>query len=157
MTLAVGARYLALAVVWCIFLNQDAKAQDCRGFLQAARKEIGSHVAALQRHEHEASDRLKGLDTRPFDAVLADARKTAAIIDNPASLKLEEGLNRCRNGTRPVRKICAEAARALVDVLEKHVANPKPDYDKPRFADTMAECEKLMDLKPLPSAIRGTG
>ena len=111
MTLAVGAKYLALAVVWCISLNQDAKAQDCRGFLQAARKEIGSHVAALQRHEHEASDRLKGLDTRPFDAVLADARKTTAIIDNPASLKLEEGLDRCRNGTRPVRKICAERGR----------------------------------------------
>jgi hypothetical protein len=157
MTLAAGWKYLALTAAWCTFLNQDAKAQDCRGFLQAARKEIGSHVVALQRHEHEASDRLKGLDTRPFDVVLADARETAAIIDNPASLKRDEGLDRCRNATRPVRAICAEAARALVEVLERYVANPKPDYDKPRFADTMAECEKLMDLKPLPSAIRGTG
>jgi hypothetical protein len=156
MTSAVRAQYLALLAACCVFLNQDARAQDCRGFLQAARKDIGTHVAAMQRYEYEASDRLKGLDTRPFDVVLADARKTAAIIDNPASLKLEEGLERCRNWTRPVRKICAEAARALVDVLEKYAANPKPDYDKPRFADTMAECEKLMDLKPLASAIRGT-
>jgi hypothetical protein len=157
MTRAVRAEYLALLAACCLFLSQDANAQDCRGFLKAARKEIGSYVAALQRYEHEASDRLKGLDTRPFDLILADARKTVAIIDDPASLKREEGLDRCRNWTRPVRKICAEAARALVDVLVKYVADPKPDYDKARFADTMAECEKLMDLKPLPSAIRGTG
>jgi len=31
---------------------------------------------------------------------------------------------------------------------------PKPDYDKPRFAATVGDCEKLMDLKPLKSVIR---
>ena len=33
---------------------------------------------------------------------------------------------------------------------------PKPDYDKPQYAAAMARCEKLMDLKPLKSVIRGT-
>ena len=45
----------------------------------------------------------------------------------------------------------------LLEVLEKHVGDSKPDYDKPRYAAAMAECEKLMDLKPLSSAFRGAG
>jgi hypothetical protein len=44
----------------------------------------------------------------------------------------------------------------LVDVLEKHVTSPKPDYDKPQYAEAIIECEKLMGLKPLKSVIRGT-
>ena len=44
----------------------------------------------------------------------------------------------------------------LVDILDKHVANPKPDYDKGQYGVAMAECEKFMDLKPLKSLIRGT-
>jgi hypothetical protein len=43
-----------------------------------------------------------------------------------------------------------------VDVLARHVASPKPDYDKRRFAATVEDCEKLMDLKPLKSVIRAT-
>jgi hypothetical protein len=44
----------------------------------------------------------------------------------------------------------------LVEVLEKHVASTRPDYDKPQLATAIAECEKLMDLKPLRTVIRGT-
>ena len=73
--------------------------------------------------EHEASDRLKGLDSRPFDFLLGEARKTAAIIADPAALKDEEDRERCRNATRPIRKICAGAAQALVEILDKHVAS----------------------------------
>ena len=72
------------------------------------------------------------------------------------ALKDEEELERCRNATTPIRKICAGAAQALVDILDKHVASEKPDYDKPQYAAAMVACEKLMDLKPLKSAIRGT-
>ena len=61
-----------------------------------------------------------------------------------------------RIATRPIRRICADAAQMLVEVLEKHVTAPKPEYDKAKYAVAMAECEKLMDLKPLRSAIRGT-
>ena len=110
----------------------------------------------MQRIEHEASDRLKGLDTRPFDVLAAEARKTAAIIAEPVALKREEDLERCRNATKPIRKLCAVAAQMLVEVLEKHIASAKPDYDKAAYVHAVAECEKLMDLKPLKSGIRGT-
>jgi hypothetical protein len=98
---------------------------------------------------------LKGLDSRPFETLRDEARKTAAIIGSAKALADEEDLKRCRNDTRPIRKICADAAQKLVEALAKHVAAPKPDYDKAAYADAMAECEKLMELKPLTSAIRG--
>ena len=137
-------------------LSIDANAADCRWFGRNAQTAIKAHVAALQRLEHEASDRTKGLDTRPFDILRDEARKTTAIIADPVALKDEEELERCRNRTDPIRKICAGSAQLLVDILEKHVASPKPDYDKPQYAEAMGSCEKLMDLKPLKSAIRGT-
>lgn len=144
-----------MSVVW-LFFTCHASAQSCKNFGAEARAAIGSHVAALQRIEHEASDRLKGLDSRPFDFLAGEARKTTAIIANPAALKLEEQLERCRNWTTPIRKICAGAAQMLVDVLEKHVANVKPDYDRPQYAAAMEACEKQMGLKALKSAIRGS-
>jgi hypothetical protein len=134
----------------------DASALSCRGFLKAARDSMGGDVAALRRVEHEASDRLKGLDTRPFEALRDEAKKTTAIIGHPDILKLEEGLKGCRNRTFPVHKICAEAGNMLAEILDKYVAAPKPDYDRPAYAAAMKECEWLMDLKPLASAIRGT-
>ena len=156
MRLLSGAKYFVIIATCCVLFAQDGNAQDCKGFLKFARAGIGQHVAAMRRYEHEASDRLKGLDSRPFEFLLAEARKTTAIIANPGALELEKALERCRNWTAPVHKICSEAAQALVEVLEKHVASPKPDYDRPAFAKAVAECERLMDLKPLASAIRGT-
>jgi hypothetical protein len=52
--------------------------------------------------------------------------------------------------------MCRDAAQAWVEVLEKYLASPKPDYDKKRFAATVEDCEKLMALKPLQSVIRAT-
>jgi len=75
---------------------------------------------------------------------------------DPVALADEEDLKRCRNATTPIRAICAGSAQLLVDVLEKHVTSPKPDYDKPQYAEAIIECEKLMGLKPLKSVIRGT-
>ena len=145
-----------IAIGWfCLFVS-DANAASCRWFGREAQAAIKSHVAALQRSEQEASDRLKGLDSRPFETLRDEARKTAGIVGEPKALADEEDLKRCRNATRPIRKICAEAAQTLADILDKYVADPKPDYDKPRYAEAIAECEKLMDLKPLKSAIRGT-
>ena len=57
---------------------------------------------------------------------------------------------------RPVRKYCADAANGLVELLEKYVANPKPEYDRPRYAELMDACEKAMRLKPVKSVLRGT-
>ncbi|MEA2880257.1 MAG: hypothetical protein QOF14_5453 [Hyphomicrobiales bacterium] len=139
------------------FLIQDASAADCRWFGRDAQRAIKHHVAALQRYEHEASDRLKGLDSRPFEFIRDEAKKTATMIGEPKALADEEDLKRCRNATHPIRKICADASGLLVEILEKHGADSKPDYDKLRYATAMAECEKLMDLKPLKSVLRGTG
>ena len=136
------------------WLTSNANAASCQRFAREAQSAIKSHVAALQRHEHEASDRLKGLDSRPFDFLRDEAKKTAAIIGEPKALADEADLKRCRNATQPIRKICNEAAQMLVDALDKHVADPKPDYDKPRYAAALGECEKLMGLKSMKSAPR---
>lgn len=151
-----GRLPLVIAISWfCLFVS-DANAASCRWFGREAQAAIKSHVAALQRYEHEASDRLKGLDSRPFETLRDEARKVAAIVGEPRALADEEELKRCRNATWPIRKICAEAAQMLTDILDKYVTSPKPDYDKPHYAAVMAECEKLMGVKALKSAIRGT-
>jgi hypothetical protein len=150
------AECLVISVSCIVFFIHDANAQSCRNFAAEARAAIGSHVTALQRIEHEASDRAKGLDSRPFEFLLGEARKTTATVADPAALKLEEGLERCRNWTQPIRKMCATAAQMLIDALEKHVANAKPDYDKAQYAAAIEACEKSMGVKPLKSAIRGT-
>jgi hypothetical protein len=150
-------KYIAGTIYCTIFLASDASAADCKWFGRDAQKAIKGHVAALQRLEFEASDRLKGLDSRPFDFLRGEARRATTIIADPVALKDEEALERCRNRTSPIRKICAAAAQALLDILDKHVASEKPDYDKSQYAAAMANCEKLMDLKPIQSAIRGSG
>jgi hypothetical protein len=147
--------FLLFSIAWACFLINDASAEDCPNYLRAARADIGRHVATMQRLEHEASDRSKGLDSRPFDFLLGEARKTAAIIADPG-LQGAGGSKGCRDPAHPVRQMCRDAAQAWVEVLEKYVASPKPTYDKQRFAATVEDCEKLMDLKPLKSVIRAT-
>jgi hypothetical protein len=147
---------LILPATCLVSLISDANAASCRGFAKEAQSAIKQHVVAIQRFEHEASDRSKGLDSRPFDFLRDEAKKTAAAIGEPKALADEEELKRCRNATQPIRKICADAAQLLVEVLDKHVADAKPDYNKPRYAAAISECEKLMSLKALKSAIRGT-
>ena len=156
MTTHCGIKYSVTAVVCYCFLIQNASAANCRSFARDAQAAIGAHVTTLQRLEHEASDRLKGLDSRPFDFLLGEARKAGTVIADPVALKDEEELARCRNATKPIRKVCAAAAQALVDILDKHVASPKPEYDKAQYAAAMAACEQAMGRKELKSAIRGT-
>ena len=134
----------------------DANALSCFSFAREVKTAIGTHVAALRRYEQEAADRLKGLDSRPYHFLVGEARRATAIIADPAALQDEEALARCRNATRAIRKLCADAAQRLVDILDRHVAAAKPDYDRTQYATQMGECEKLMELKPLKSAIRGT-
>jgi hypothetical protein len=156
MTRVATAKSLAAAAACGIFMISDASALSCKGFLHAARASMGDDVAALRRVEHEAADRLKGLDTRPFEVLRDEARKTTAVIGHPDILKLEESLKRCRNWTQPVHKICADAGQMLAEILDKHVAAPKPGYDQAAYAAAIGECERLMGVKPLASAIRGT-
>ena len=151
-----ATRILVLSSGYLFFLTIEANAASCRHFARDARAAIGVQVASLQRLEYEASDRLKGLDSRPFDFLAGEARKLAASIADPALLQDEEGLSRCRNRTWPVRKICADAAQMLVEVLDKHVASPKPDYDKAQYAAAMQACEQQMARPPLKSSLRGS-
>jgi hypothetical protein len=151
-----GLKHLFLPAACLVSLISDVNAASCRGFSKEAQAAIKQHVVAVHRYEHEASDRLRGLDSRPFDFLRDEARKTAAVIGEPKALADEEELKRCRNATQPIRKICAYAAQLLVEVLDRHVADAKAEYDKPRYAGAMAECEKLIGLKPLKSALRGT-
>jgi hypothetical protein len=137
------------------FLSFAASAASCRDFTREAQKAFAAEVIALRRAELEASDRLKGLDSRPFGFMRDAAKKSVTVIADEARLKDEEALARCATPTKPIRKICAGSARLLLDILEQHVANEKPDYDKPGYATAMAECETLMGLKPLVTRIRG--
>lgn len=73
---------------------------------------------------------------------------------SPSALEDEKTLERCRNATHPIRKVCADAGQMLVDILGKHMASEKPEYDRARYALFMAECAKAMELKPLKSLIR---
>jgi hypothetical protein len=137
-------------------MMSDASAFSCKGSIAPRRAAISDDVATLRKIEHEASDRLKGLDTRPFTVLRDEARKTAAIIGPPGILKLEKELERCRNRTYSIHAACAAAGNMLADILEKYVAATKPDYDKAAYAAAIKNCEGMMDLKPIASAIRGT-
>jgi hypothetical protein len=139
----------------CSLFALEARAASCPNFVRDAKQAIGKPVAALLRLEHEMSDRIKGLDSRPFEYLRDEVKKTADVISDPAALKREEEATECRNATRPIRKICADATALLVAIIEKHVAAAKPDYDKPQYAAAIAECEKLLGLKPLKTLIRG--
>lgn len=147
-------KYCALTVIYLALLPQDTNAANCPG-KGAGRAPIASQVTALRRLEQEASDRVKGLDTRPFDVLRDEVKQVAAVIADPAALAREDELKSCRNPPPPVRRLCADAAQGLTDILDKHVASAKPDYDRPRYAATIADCEKAMGLKPLQTLLRG--
>ena len=151
-----AAKSLALAVACSALMMSEASAFGCKAPLAPRRAAIAADVATLRKIEHEASDRLKGLDTRPFAALRDEARKVVASIGPEIVLKLEKELERCRNRTYPIHTICAGAASALADILDKYAAAAKPNYDKAAYAATIRQCEGLMDLKPMASAIRGT-
>jgi hypothetical protein len=139
-----------------LFLASDASALSCRSFRSEVQRAIAPPMLLLRRYEIEASDRLKGLDTRPFAFLRDESRKVVATIADPAALKDEEELSRCRNATSPIRRICADATQMLLDILDRHVASGRPDYDKASYASAIADCEKHLDLKPLKTILRGT-
>ena len=68
---------LFIAMACASLFAHDVSAASCRNFAREAQAAIGKPVAALQRLEHEASDRIKGLDSRPFDFLRDEAKKAA--------------------------------------------------------------------------------
>ncbi len=135
----------------------------CRGYPpQGVIREIKVRVETMRRVEREAADRLVGLDTRPYDWLLDQARMAQSEIAVPVLLEAEESLKRCRNYIRPVRAGCAAAASALVRVIEEIIAGEDKKDDKKEtgnepkkaFAEIMPHCERAVSLPPRDTTLR---
>jgi hypothetical protein len=141
-----------------------------RGVVQ----EIKLRVDALRSVERETADRLVGLDTRPYDWLVEQARKAQSEIAVPALMEAEKSLDRCRNYIRPLRAYCAGAGLALIRVIEEIIAaeakkvDPKDDKKddakndgknpgneaRKAFAETVPYCERALSLTPLDTTLR---
>ncbi len=146
---------VAISVSCVTLFASRANAANCATYLRDTIAQIGPPMLLLQQLEQESADRLKGLDTRPFNVLRDRVKEAAAIVAAPDRLKDEEGLVSCASKRRPVRKICAEAAALLTAIITKYAAEPKPDYDRPHYVAAMVECETLLQLTPLKTFIRG--
>ena len=116
----------------------EVEAASCRGHPQSVRVAIKKQIEALRALEREAADRLKGLDTRPFDYLLDRARAAAAVIADKGALAAEAGLSRCPQSIPPVRRVCAEAAHALVSLIGQQAdgyATGKTKQPEPKQAE----------------------
>jgi hypothetical protein len=150
--LAIGAVLFA-----GMLATSEAQAASCRNYGQEIQAAIKGHVVALRKIEHETADRITGLDTRPFDYLLTQARTAADAIGDKFGLDEEAALSRCRNYIAPVRHTCAAAATALVAMVEA-LASGSPDMSsKPNYIEAMPKCERWMGLTPLRTTLRATG
>ena len=134
----------------------------CRGYPpQGVIRGIKARVETMRRVEREAADRLVGLDTRPYDWLLDQARIAQSEVAVPTLLEAEESLKRCRNYI-PVRAGCAAAGSALVRVIEEIIAGEDKKEDKKEagseakkaFAELMPHCERAVSLPPLDTTLR---
>ena len=149
-------RFLARAAVLAVVasLAVDVEAASCGSYPQDIRAAIKKHVETLRALEREAADRLKGLDTRTFDYLLRQARAVAGVIADKDALAAEEELSQCRETIPPVRRVCAEAAQALVSVIEEQLAGGANKASKQLYAQAMPRCERWMDFLPLTTVFR---
>src|SRR5262245_19045612 len=129
----------------------DVEAASCGSYPKDIRAAIKKHVETLRALERETTDRLKGLDTRTFDYLAAQARAaTGAIADKDA----EETLSRCRESIPPVRRVCAEAAQALVSMIDEQAAGAATTASKQLYAQAMPRCERWMGFAPFITVFR---
>ena len=105
MTVRFSARMAALAVLAAFPF--DVEAASCGSYPKDIRVAIKKHVETLRALERETTDRLKGLDTRTFDYLAAQARAATGAIADKDALAAEEELSRCRQSIPPVRRVCA--------------------------------------------------
>jgi hypothetical protein len=145
-----------LAVV-TLLVSAPAKAQvfACRGYPSADMiRALKIDVEALRRIEREAADRLAGLDTRTYDWLLDNVRKTESEMANPALLEFEDSMKRCRNYIRPVHRTCAAGATALVRVIAELAVGEATREAKSGYAQAMPQCERWVGLRPLDTGLR---
>lgn len=151
-----GARFWpAVAVLAATLASPGAgEAASCRWYGKEIQASIKKHVEALRRIEHEAADRIVGLDTRPYDFLLKEARAATDLIADKFGLEEEDALKRCRNYIAPVRSTCAGAAQTLVALIEEQAAGAATKVTKEKYAQAMPQCERWMGLTPLKTAFR---
>jgi len=89
-------------------------------------------------------------------AALEQARAAEKAIAVTALLKAEDKLfERCRNAVRPVRRGCAAASAALVEVSDELArAGEARRESRQVYLQTMPLCERWLGLTPLESALR---
>jgi hypothetical protein len=146
---------LVTAVLGLVLLAPAAAmAASCRDYGREIQALIKQPVELLRRTEREAADRIAGLDTRPFEYLLAQARAALAIVADKNGLAEEDALSRCRNYIPPVRRTCAAAGEALVAVIEQQAAGAASNAAKATYAGVMPQCERFMGLAPLNTALR---
>jgi hypothetical protein len=175
----IAPAFAGVALTFAVLLPFDVAAASCRGYQHAVRAAIKKQVRVLRALEHEATDRLKGLDTRPFDYLLGQARAAAGVIGDKDALAAEAGLSRCPQSIPPVRRVCTEAAHALVGLIEQHAGDSpttqakqaeakqaeakqteakqteaKQTEAKQAYARAMPQCERWMDFAPLVTVFR---
>jgi hypothetical protein len=160
----IAAAFAGAAVAFAVLLPFNVEAASCRGHPQSVRAAIKKQVQALRALEREAADRLKGLDTRPFDYLLGQTRAVAGMIGEKDALAAEEGLSRCPQSIPPVRRICTEAAHALVSLIEQQAAGSatthakdaeaKQAEAKQAYSRAMPQCERWMEFAPLVTVFR---
>ena len=153
---AIGPRFGAglAALAFAVLFPSELGAISCRAYPAAVRASIKKHVETLRAVEHEATDRIKGLDTRPFDYLLGRVRATAAVIADKDALATERALGRCPESIPPARRICSEAAQALISLIEAQQTGAASAQSKQLYAQTMPQCERWMDLVPLSTVFR---
>jgi len=152
MTVRFSARMAALAVLAAFPF--DVEAASCGSYPKDIRVAIKKHVETLRALERETTDRLKGLDTRTFDYLAAQARAASGAIADKNALAAEEELSRCRESIPPVRRVCAQAAQALVSLIDERVAGAANKAATQLYAQAMPQCERWMDLAPLSTVLR---
>ena len=157
--MARAGRLADLAVILAVLLSTPAEAQSlsCRSYPSAMIvSQIKSRIEALRRLEREADDRAIGLDTRPYEWLLSQARASPAAIADPAALAAEAALSRCRNYIRPLRRVCAAASAMLVRIIEELEAGSVTKESKQAYVEAMPQCETWLGLMPLNTSLRTT-
>jgi len=134
--------------------RRDVEAASCGSYPKDIRAAIKKHVETLRALERETTDRLKGLDTRTFDYLAAQARAATGAIADKDALAAEEELSRCRESIPPVRRVCAEAAQALVSLIEEQAAGAATTASKQLYAQAMPRCERWMGFVPFITVFR---
>lgn len=153
MTVRFSARIAALAVF--ASFPFDVEAASCGSYPKDIRAAIKKHVETLRALERETTDRLKGLDTRTFDYLAAQARAASGVIaDKDALVAEEEELSRCRESIPPVRRVCAQAAQALVSLIDEQAAGAATTASKQLYAQAMPRCERWMGFAPFITVFR---